>query len=247
MPSHTGSFRRPLLVWNTIATSLLLLLCLPNITMMAQAWFMTSPIPSHRHGFAFSSSSVLGHGHGSVGRRHTQRHMSTAEETARSSADDASSAVSSDADPPQQKRPASAADPKNAADEYDYTVPEDAVVHIRPAAMRRLRELKAQQQMKSSNTADDDGYLTLRMGVRSGGCSGMSYVMDFCQATDINYDDDQVDVYESDQIRCVVDAKSMLYLFGLQLDYSTELIGGGFQFSNPNAEESCGCGSSFSV
>ncbi|EEC45780.1 predicted protein, partial [Phaeodactylum tricornutum CCAP 1055/1] len=88
--------------------------------------------------------------------------------------------------------------------------------------------------------------LVLRMGVRSGGCSGMSYVMDFAKAADIQ-EDDQVDEYMSDRIQCVVDSKSMLYLYGLELDYSNELIGGGFQFFNPNAEESCGCGSSFGV
>lgn len=75
----------------------------------------------------------------------------------------------------------------------------------------------------------------------------MSYVMDFCDSASINQGDDQVDVYREDRIQCVVDAKSMLYLFGLELDFSTELIGGGFQFNNPNAEESCGCGSSFTV
>ena len=53
--------------------------------------------------------------------------------------------------------------------------------------------------------------------------------------------------YAGEQLKCVVDAKSMLYLYGLELDYSNELIGGGFKFFNPNAEESCGCGSSFGV
>jgi iron-sulfur cluster assembly protein len=53
--------------------------------------------------------------------------------------------------------------------------------------------------------------------------------------------------YPGESLKCVVDAKSMLYLYGLELDYSTELIGGGFKFFNPNAEESCGCGSSFGV
>lgn len=125
---------------------------------------------------------------------------------------------------------------------YDYEVPEDAVIRIKPAAMRRLRELRA-QQLKDETATE---YLVLRMGVRSGGCSGMSYVMDFADAATIQ-DDDQVDIYETDRIKCVVDAKSMLYLYGLELDYSTELIGGGFRFYNPNAEESCGCGSSFGV
>lgn len=121
----------------------------------------------------------------------------------------------------------------------DYQVPEDAVITIKPAAMRRLRELRDQR-------ASHDEPMILRMGVRSGGCSGMSYVMDFSTANDIA-EDDAVDVYQGENIQCVVDAKSMLYLYGLELDYSDKLIGGGFQFYNPNAEESCGCGSSFGV
>lgn len=138
---------------------------------------------------------------------------------------------------------------------YDYEIPEDAVIHIKPSAMRRLRELRDQRQRDVSSNSDDgnnddhddDDYLILRMGVRSGGCSGMSYVMDFCTKDSIDLEEDQMDVYQQDKIKCVVDSKSMLYLYGLQLDYSTQLIGGGFKFYNPNAEESCGCGSSFGV
>jgi iron-sulfur cluster assembly accessory protein len=74
----------------------------------------------------------------------------------------------------------------------------------------------------------------------------MSYIMDFSTA-DLIQEDDVVDSYAGEDIQCVVDAKSMLYLYGLELDYSQELIGGGFKFYNPNAEESCGCGSSFAV
>jgi iron-sulfur cluster assembly protein len=58
--------------------------------------------------------------------------------------------------------------------------------------------------------------------------------------------DDMIDEYDNG-IKCVVDPKSMLYLYGMDLDYSDELIGGGFQFHNPNAEDSCGCGKSFGV
>lgn len=122
--------------------------------------------------------------------------------------------------------------------QQDYEIPEDAVVIIKPNAMKRLRELRKQQKDKA---------LVLRMGVRSGGCSGMSYVMDFSSLDDIDDEDDMVDNYEIENILCVVDSKSMLYLYGLELDYSDKLIGGGFQFFNPNAEESCGCGSSFGV
>jgi iron-sulfur cluster assembly accessory protein len=124
--------------------------------------------------------------------------------------------------------------------EIEYEAPDDAVVVIQPNAMKHLVSLRAQQKL-----ADGES-LILRMGVRSGGCSGMSYVMDFSTPEDIQ-EDDAVDDYQKEGIKCVVDAKSMLYLYGLELDYSDMLIGGGFQFSNPNAEESCGCGSSFGV
>ena len=86
--------------------------------------------------------------------------------------------------------------------------------------------------------------MCLRMGVRAGGCSGMSYVMDFISEKDVTSDDH---IEEYDGIKCVVDPKSLMFLFGLQLDYSDEFIGGGFKFQNPNAETSCGCGKSFGV
>eukprot|EP00531_Pseudo-nitzschia_arenysensis_P013714 CAMPEP_0116119986 /NCGR_PEP_ID=MMETSP0329-20121206/2940_1 /TAXON_ID=697910 /ORGANISM="Pseudo-nitzschia arenysensis, Strain B593" /LENGTH=200 /DNA_ID=CAMNT_0003613737 /DNA_START=80 /DNA_END=682 /DNA_ORIENTATION=- len=121
----------------------------------------------------------------------------------------------------------------------DYEIPEDAVINIKPKAMKRLRELRSKQK-------DQDQFMVLRMGVRNGGCSGLSYVMDFSTEEDIQ-EDDEIDEYPEEKLKCVVDAKSMLYLYGLELDYSEELIGGGFKFFNPNAEESCGCGSSFGV
>ncbi|KAJ1621794.1 hypothetical protein T492DRAFT_601155 [Pavlovales sp. CCMP2436] len=88
--------------------------------------------------------------------------------------------------------------------------------------------------------------LVLRMGVRSGGCSGMSYVMDMIESAAID-EHDLVIEYSVEGLRCVIDPKSSMFLFGLQLDYSHALIGGGFGFKNPNAAASCGCGSSFSV
>lgn len=103
----------------------------------------------------------------------------------------------------------------------DYEVPEDAVMIVKPNAMRRLRELRDKQ---------DDKKLVLRMGVRSGGCSGMSYVMDFSTEDEIQ-EDDEVDEYPGENIKCVVDAKSMLYLYGMTLDYNEDLIGGGFKVS----------------
>ena len=89
----------------------------------------------------------------------------------------------------------------------------------------------------------------LRVGVRSGGCSGMSYTMDFIGANEINPDDKVYDYsLNADQsFQVVCDPKSLLYIYGMQLDFSKELIGGGFNFVNPNASQTCGCGSSFAV
>tara|TARA_B100000212_G_C27120460_1_gene424632 strand:+ start:231 stop:623 length:393 start_codon:yes stop_codon:yes gene_type:complete len=89
----------------------------------------------------------------------------------------------------------------------------------------------------------------LRVGVRSGGCSGMSYTMDFIEADQINPDDKIYDYSLTEDVafQVVCDPKSLLYIYGMQLDFSTDLIGGGFNFTNPNASQTCGCGSSFAV
>jgi len=89
----------------------------------------------------------------------------------------------------------------------------------------------------------------LRVGVRSGGCSGMSYTMDFIGNDEINPDDKIYDYSLNSEhgFQVVCDPKSLLYIYGMQLDFSKELIGGGFNFVNPNASQTCGCGSSFAV
>ena len=135
--------------------------------------------------------------------------------------------------------PAGTKPPTANNDTSDYEPPEDAVIQIKPKAMNRLMELKEKQD-------DPSAELILRMGVRNGGCSGLSYVMDFSTEDEIE-EDDEIDTYDTQGVKCVVDAKSILYLYGLELDYSDDLIGGGFKFFNPNAEENCGCGSSFGV
>jgi iron-sulfur cluster assembly protein len=86
--------------------------------------------------------------------------------------------------------------------------------------------------------------LCLRVGVRQGGCSGMSYMMDF---EDISQMTEHDDVFDYDGFKIICDRKSLLYLYGLVLDYSNAMIGGGFQFTNPNANQTCGCGKSFGV
>ncbi len=89
----------------------------------------------------------------------------------------------------------------------------------------------------------------LRVGVRSGGCSGMSYTMDFIGGEEINSDDKVYDYSLSSEqtFQVICDPKSLLYIYGMQLDFSKDLIGGGFNFVNPNASQTCGCGSSFAV
>lgn len=86
--------------------------------------------------------------------------------------------------------------------------------------------------------------LCLRVGVRQGGCSGMSYLMEFEDIANTRPDDE---VFDYDGFKILCDRKSLLYIYGLVLDYSNAMIGGGFQFTNPNASQSCGCGKSFAV
>ena len=92
----------------------------------------------------------------------------------------------------------------------------------------------------------DDGFDAtkdfVRVGVKSGGCSGLSY--------DLTFDNTQEEndkVFEENDIKIVVDKKSFLYLVGTTLEYSGGLNGKGFVFNNPNANRTCGCGESFSL
>ncbi|MBO9999300.1 MAG: iron-sulfur cluster assembly accessory protein [Cyanobacteria bacterium SID2] len=107
-------------------------------------------------------------------------------------------------------------------------------IQMTDTAMKQVLALREQQGRD----------LCLRVGVRQGGCSGMSYTMDFEDLDKITEHDE---VYDYKGFKVVCDRKSMLYLYGLVLDYNTALIGGGFTFTNPNATQTCGCGSSFSA
>ena len=84
----------------------------------------------------------------------------------------------------------------------------------------------------------------LRISVKQGGCSGLSYTMYFENKEKIQQHDEIID-YGSFKVVC--DSKSLLYLYGISLEYKDDLIGGGFQFINPNATQTCGCGKSFSI
>lgn len=114
------------------------------------------------------------------------------------------------------------------------TQPQQKGILLTEVALNHVRALREQQGQD----------LYLRVGVRQGGCSGMSYMMDFEDPSKVRENDQ---VFDYDGFKIVCDPKSMLYLYGLVLDYSNAMIGGGFQFTNPNASQSCGCGKSFGV
>ena len=116
----------------------------------------------------------------------------------------------------------------------DATQTQQRGILMTDAALQHVMELREKQGKD----------LCLRVGVRGGGCSGMSYTMDF-EDPDRIQETDQV--FDYDGFKVVSDPKSLLYIYGLTLDYSTALIGGGFQFTNPNATQTCGCGTSFSA
>ena len=100
----------------------------------------------------------------------------------------------------------------------------------------------AQSEVKRLFSQQNKPGLFLRVGVRGGGCSGLTY--------DVKLDDklNEFDrAFEFNGVKLVCDSKSFVYLDNMMVDYSTDLVGGGFKFVNPNATGSCGCGTSFSV
>ena len=99
-----------------------------------------------------------------------------------------------------------------------------------------VKEIKALMQADGFDTTQ-----FLRIGVKGGGCSGMSYVLGFDQQQEGDM------LFEIENIPCVMNVSHQLYLFGMQIDWQDGLNNRGFTFSNPNASSTCGCGSSFAV
>lgn len=108
------------------------------------------------------------------------------------------------------------------------------MIEVTDKAKDRIIELRAQEHKSADHN--------IRVSVKGGGCSGLMYDLDF---DDKIVDGDQV--FEDKGVKIIVDKKSMLYLLGTKLDFSDGLNGKGFQFINPNATRTCGCGESFAV
>lgn len=108
------------------------------------------------------------------------------------------------------------------------------MVQISESAAKKIEALRTEEGRNAS--------AFLRVEVKKGGCSGLSYKMDF---------DDQLrdgdKLFETNGTKLAVDAQSLLYIIGMTLEYSGGLNGKGFVFNNPNATKNCGCGSSFNV
>lgn len=112
---------------------------------------------------------------------------------------------------------------------------QDQAVIVTEAAAKEIKSIIEQQEL-------DLDKVRLRVGVKGGGCSGFSYLLDL---TETQKDSDEV--FEQHGIKIIIDPKSLLYLGGVIVDFKDELMGRGFVFNNPNATSSCGCGSSFAV
>lgn len=109
------------------------------------------------------------------------------------------------------------------------------MIKVSDTAKKKVVELMTEDGF---NSATD----FVRVGVKSGGCSGLSYDLKFDK---VQNEEDKV--FEDNGVRIIVDKKSFLYLIGTTLEYSGGLNGSGFVFNNPNANRTCGCGESFSL
>ena len=108
-------------------------------------------------------------------------------------------------------------------------------VKITEMAAKEIKKIIADQEL-------DAATICLRVGVKGGGCSGFSYLLDL---TESQKETDEA--FEYHGIKVICDPKSLLYLSGVTIDFKDEIMGRGFVFNNPNATSTCGCGSSFSA
>ena len=120
--------------------------------------------------------------------------------------------------------------------QINFMVATENAIYVSDKAKAKVKQL-----MLDAGIADDPTYF-LRVGVVGGGCSGLSYKLDFD-----NEQKPMDQAFEDNGVKVVTDLKSFLYLVNTELDFSDGLNGKGFYFNNPNASRSCGCGDSFSV
>jgi len=110
---------------------------------------------------------------------------------------------------------------------------QEARIELTPKAVEMAKKAIARREQPAA---------ALRLGVRGGGCSGASYVIEFADRIR-----DRDRVFEYDGLKVVVDPKSLVYLRGSVLDYEVKLMSHGFKFQNPNEKKGCGCGESFGI
>ena len=108
------------------------------------------------------------------------------------------------------------------------------MIQVSQSAAEHIQELKNKEKVSQGKA--------LRISIKEGGCSGFSYKLDFDENKSAS---DKF--FESNGIPLVIEGKSLLYIMGMTLDYEGGLNGKGFIFSNPNAKDTCGCGTSFGV
>jgi iron-sulfur cluster assembly protein len=109
-------------------------------------------------------------------------------------------------------------------------------ITLSESAAKEIKSIIKDQSLPEEKTR-------LRVGVKGGGCSGFSYMLDLVEDEPAESDEQ----LESNGVKIVVDMKSYLYLNGAEIDFKDEVMGRGFVFKNPNATSSCGCGSSFTA
>ena len=122
---------------------------------------------------------------------------------------------------------------------HSFRLNKNKMINISDSARDRLLHLLDKKE-KLYKKEKENAYV--RVGVESGGCSGLSYKLDF---DDTKNEDDEL--IEDNEIQLLVNKKSFLYLVGTTLEFSDGLNGKGFVFNNPNASRTCGCGESFSL
>ena len=109
----------------------------------------------------------------------------------------------------------------------------DQIIKISDNAVDRIKKIMSQAHNQT---------IGVRVGVKSGGCAGMSYVMEY--ATDIKPNEE---IIEEKGVKVLIDPKAVMYLLGTEMDYKKEKFSSQFVFKNPNETERCGCGESFKV